>query len=93
MTRKLLGNEHPSVATSLNNLAALYSSQGKYEEAIEYYQAAIVIARKSLGENHPNTQTIKNNFDSMLRDAPEDELFRVLPEEMHSMVRQLRQSD
>jgi hypothetical protein len=30
---KALGEEHPSVAASLNNLAALYYTQGRYTEA------------------------------------------------------------
>ena len=92
MYRKLLGDEHPDVATSLNNLAYLYSSQGKYEEAIGYYQYAIAVAQEALGENHPNTQTIMTNFLLMLRDAPEAEIFQVLPEEMHQVVQELRQS-
>jgi len=29
-----LGPEHPDVARSLNNLAMVYTDQGKYEEAI-----------------------------------------------------------
>ncbi|MCH2248029.1 MAG: tetratricopeptide repeat protein, partial [Crocosphaera sp.] len=33
MWKKLLGEEHPDVASSMNNLAALYDSQGKYEAA------------------------------------------------------------
>jgi len=31
--RIALGPDHPDVAMSLNNLAALYSNQGKYAEA------------------------------------------------------------
>ncbi len=31
---KALGPEHPDVARSLNNLAMVYTDQGKYEEAI-----------------------------------------------------------
>jgi tetratricopeptide (TPR) repeat protein len=31
--KRQLGDDHPSVATSLNNLAALYESQGKYNDA------------------------------------------------------------
>jgi tetratricopeptide (TPR) repeat protein len=30
---KVLGKEHPSYATSCNNLAELYESQGRYAEA------------------------------------------------------------
>ena len=92
MRRKLLGNEHPDVASSLNNLAYFYSSQGKYEQAIGYYQAAIAVAQKALGENHPNTQLFMTNFFLMLRNAPEAEIFQVLPEAMHAVVRELRQS-
>jgi tetratricopeptide (TPR) repeat protein len=32
-TRERLGEEHPDVATSLNNLASLYNSQGRFAEA------------------------------------------------------------
>jgi hypothetical protein len=31
MSKRLLGEEHPDVALSLNNLASLYFSQGRYE--------------------------------------------------------------
>ena len=34
MNRKLLGNEHPDVATSLNNLADLLERKGDYEAAL-----------------------------------------------------------
>ncbi|WP_442941786.1 tetratricopeptide repeat protein [Nostoc sp.] len=32
LKRKLLGDEHPDVATNLNNLAYLYRDQGRYSE-------------------------------------------------------------
>ena len=32
MRKKLLGDEHPSVAQSLNNLAGLYRNQGRYDD-------------------------------------------------------------
>ncbi|MEO0396201.1 MAG: trypsin-like peptidase domain-containing protein, partial [Cyanobacteria bacterium P01_A01_bin.137] len=37
-TKERFGDEHPDVATSVNNLAFLYSSQGRYEEAEPLYQ-------------------------------------------------------
>ena len=40
---KALGREHPNVAASLNNLAALYDTQGKYAEAEPLYQRALAI--------------------------------------------------
>ena len=67
MTRKLLGEEHPSVATSLNNLAALYRSQGRYEEAEPLYQQALAMTRKLLGEEHPSVATSLNNLAALYR--------------------------
>jgi tetratricopeptide (TPR) repeat protein len=53
------------VATSLNNLAYLYDSQGRYQEAEPLYQQALDIAQKVLGENHPNTITIRQNLEAL----------------------------
>ena len=39
--RDRLGEEHPDVATSLNNLAGLYASQGRYSEAEPLYEQAL----------------------------------------------------
>ena len=61
MSRKLLGEEHPSVATSLNNLAGLYRAQGRYEEAEPLFE-------KLLGPTHPNTKIIRSNFEIFLRE-------------------------
>jgi tetratricopeptide (TPR) repeat protein len=51
----VLGEHHPDVATSLNNLASLYKSQGKYEQALPLYERSLAIWEKVLGEHHPNT--------------------------------------
>jgi tetratricopeptide (TPR) repeat protein len=40
---KVFGLEHPSVATSLNNLSALYATQGKHSEAISMQERANAI--------------------------------------------------
>ena len=62
-----MGEDHPNVATSLNNLALLYDSQGRYSEAEPLYLQALEIAQRSLGTNHPNTVTIRENL-QILRD-------------------------
>jgi tetratricopeptide (TPR) repeat protein len=46
---KTLGTDHPDVATSLNNLALLYSTTGKYSEAEPLYKRALEISEKALG--------------------------------------------
>ena len=53
------------MATSLNNLALLYDSQGRYEEAEPLYLQALKIAEKVLGKNHPNTSTIRANYEQI----------------------------
>ncbi|WP_442949689.1 tetratricopeptide repeat protein [Nostoc sp.] len=67
MTKRLLGDEHPDVASSLNNLAALYDSQGRYSDAEPFYIQAVAIAEKQLGANHPNTITFRKNLEYLRR--------------------------
>ncbi|MBE9216352.1 tetratricopeptide repeat protein [Plectonema cf. radiosum LEGE 06105] len=42
VAKSRLGENHPHVATSLNNLAQLYRSQGKYEAAEPLYIQAFI---------------------------------------------------
>ncbi|HIP30850.1 MAG TPA: tetratricopeptide repeat protein, partial [Sulfurospirillum arcachonense] len=41
--QNILGEEHPSTATSYNNLAALYESMGEYAKALPLYEKALKI--------------------------------------------------
>ncbi|MDQ2888143.1 MAG: tetratricopeptide repeat protein [Chloroflexota bacterium] len=63
-----LGALHPSTATSLGNLAALYRAQGKYEQAEPLYQRALTIREQQLGAQHPNTATSLNNLALLYQD-------------------------
>jgi tetratricopeptide (TPR) repeat protein len=65
LRKQLLGESHPDVASSLNNLAALYDSQGRYTEAEPLYLQALAIAEQTLGVNHPNTITCRKNLQSL----------------------------
>ena len=60
--QRLLGDDHPAIAMSMNNLAGLYRSQGRYGEAEPLYLRAISVVYQRLGKNHPNTQTVLDNF-------------------------------
>ena len=55
---KVLGPQHPDVATTLNNLAVLYDSMGDYEKALPLYQRALEICEKVLG---PNTHMLQQH--------------------------------
>ena len=50
------------MATTLNNLAGLYDSQGRYEEAEPLYKRDLEISEKSLGKDHPSVATTLNNL-------------------------------
>ncbi|MBD2338416.1 tetratricopeptide repeat protein, partial [Calothrix sp. FACHB-156] len=59
--QKELGLEK-DLATSLNNLAGLYDSQGRYSEAETLYTQALALRRKLLGEEHPDVASSLNNL-------------------------------
>ncbi|MCV3212581.1 tetratricopeptide repeat protein [Plectonema radiosum NIES-515] len=60
--RASLGEEHPHVATSLNNLAYLYKSQGRYSDAEPLHIQALALQKRLLGEEHPHVATSLNNL-------------------------------
>ena len=60
--KKALGEGHPTYATGLNNLAALYYAMGAYDRAEPLYRQALEIRKKALGEGHPDYATSLNNL-------------------------------
>ncbi|MGI2903942.1 tetratricopeptide repeat protein [Tolypothrix sp. VBCCA 56010] len=62
VVRASLGEEHPDVATSLNNLAYLYYSQGRYSEAEPLYIQALALRKRLLGEEHADVATSLNDL-------------------------------
>ena len=65
--RTALGEEHPSFATSLNNLGALYCLTGRYAEAEPLLRQAMEIRCTALGEEHPEFATNLNNLAELYR--------------------------
>ncbi len=64
---KALGNDHPYVASSLNNLARVYQAQGHYAEAEPLYQRSLAIREKALGNDHPDVAQSLNNLADLYR--------------------------
>ena len=51
-----------ALATSLNNLASLYDSQGKYSEAEPFYLDALEMRKQLFTGDHPDVATSLNNL-------------------------------
>jgi CHAT domain-containing protein/lipopolysaccharide biosynthesis regulator YciM len=64
---KVLGGDHPDVATSLNNLAVLYLKLGRYGDAEPLYQRSLVISEKAKGRDHPDVAISLNNLAELYR--------------------------
>jgi len=60
------------VATSLNNLAALYKTQGDYAKAEPLYKRALAIFEKALGPNHPDVAQSLGNMATLYRATKRD---------------------
>ena len=62
ISKKALGEEHPDVATRLNNLACVLNNQGNTEEAARMGKQALAIREKALGPDHPDTQQARHDW-------------------------------
>ncbi len=67
VAEKEMGADHPSVATSLNNLASLYEKQGQYAAAEPLYKRALAMMEKALGKDHPNVAQSLENMAELYR--------------------------
>jgi tetratricopeptide (TPR) repeat protein len=65
------GPQDPRLATSLNGLAALYRSLGRYTEAEPLHKRALAIREKALGPDHPDVARSLNNLAALHRPRPE----------------------
>ena len=68
-----VGPDHPDVATSLNNLAFLYDTQGQYVQAEPFYKRALALKEKALGPDHPDVAMTLENMAVLYRATNRDE--------------------
>ena len=50
-----LGKDHPDTLSTVHCMANVFFSQGKYDEALDWYRRALAGRGKSLGKDHPAT--------------------------------------
>jgi Tfp pilus assembly protein PilF len=61
----VLGPDHPTTATSLNNLGWLLQGLGQREAARPYLERALAIWEKVLGPDHPTTAAARRAIESI----------------------------
>ena len=59
---------HPDTLGSINNLASVLTSQGRYEEAERLYRQVLTLRDETLGKEHPDTLRTLNNLALVLTD-------------------------
>jgi tetratricopeptide (TPR) repeat protein len=59
---KVLDPLHPNLATTYGNKGVVYLTQGKYEEALNWFDKALEICEKVLDPLHPNLATTYSNI-------------------------------
>ncbi|MBN2688699.1 MAG: tetratricopeptide repeat protein [Deltaproteobacteria bacterium] len=64
---RVLGKEHPAVASSLDIMASFYFSARNYKEAESLYREALGIREKTLGEDDPSVALSLNSLGRVSR--------------------------
>jgi hypothetical protein len=68
ISKKVLGEEHPSILRIMHNLASIYQTQSQWIKAEELQAKVLNTSKKMLDEKHPNTLTIINSLGSINRE-------------------------
>ena len=65
-SRRLLGDDHPDIAISLNHIATLLRDQGKLDAAESMFRQSLAIAQRTLGADQTDTVKIETNLGDLL---------------------------
>ena len=65
--KKTMGYEHVYTITSMNNLAEIWSRQGKQKEAEDMMRHTVELSQKVRGADHPETVDLMDNLRELLR--------------------------
>ncbi len=86
---KALGPDHPDVATSLNNLALLYYTQGQYAQAEPIFKRSLAIWEKALGLDHSNVAMSLENLAALYRKTDREKVAEAL-EKRAAVIRSMK---
>ncbi len=91
--QRILGEDHPNIQASANNLATAYQAAGRLDEAIALHEATHTTRRRILGEDHPNTLISANNLATAYQDAGRLDEAIALLEATHTTRRRILGED
>ncbi|KAF2201277.1 hypothetical protein GQ43DRAFT_371863, partial [Delitschia confertaspora ATCC 74209] len=66
--KRMLGEEHPDMLTSMTNQVSTFWNQGRWKEAEELGVQVIETRKRVFGEEHRDTVSTMNNLPSTLGD-------------------------
>jgi len=61
---KVLGAEHPDVASSYNSIGLAHKAQGDYAKAVEFHEKSLAIRLKVLGAEHADTKSTQTRLNN-----------------------------
>ncbi len=64
---KILPSDHPSIATSLNNIGLCYKSLGDTQKALDFLNKAYYIKKKIYPSDHPSIDPTAENAQQLLK--------------------------
>jgi DUF2075 family protein len=80
--KRVLGDEHPDTLTSMNNLASIYTSQGRGKEAEILGEQVVMTRKRVLGDEHPDTLTSLDNLASIYTSQGREKEAEILGEQV-----------
>ena len=60
--KNTLGDNHPDIAVSYNNIGAFFHALGDYRRAIVFFEKALEILKNTVGDNHPDVAVSYSNI-------------------------------
>ena len=61
-SKATLPSDHPDLATSLNNIAAVYHGMKEYSKVLTFYERALGIRQAILPSDHPHLASSYGNI-------------------------------
>ena len=68
VTSRRFGPDHSDIAQAQNNLAELYSRQGRKAEAEYLFKRSAAMFERTFGPNHPDLASVLENLAGLYKD-------------------------